>query len=167
MNENTIPTPSALAASPRSLKGCPSKVVATELPVPGIFNKIADISPPDVPPMYSAHSIEKASTGSMPKVSGKQSATPSVAVMPGSAPKRIPSAVPSNIMTMLPNVLTSIRPSRNNCIHTPLELEADYPAGSMTLKAFTKAAYITMEKIIEISAIETGFLFSPGAKSMI
>jgi len=49
--ENTTPTPSALAPSPFSIIGPPSKVVAIEDGVPGILSRIAEIRPPEVAPM--------------------------------------------------------------------------------------------------------------------
>ena len=51
-NEKKMPTPSAFGASPLSAIGRPSKQVATEAGVPGIFRRIAEISPPLVPPIY-------------------------------------------------------------------------------------------------------------------
>ena len=51
INELNIPTPSALPASPFSASGLPSNVVAIEAGVPGIFSKIAETNPPDVPPI--------------------------------------------------------------------------------------------------------------------
>jgi len=45
-----MPMPKALPPSPFSAIGPPSKVVATEEGVPGIFNKIAEIRTPEVPP---------------------------------------------------------------------------------------------------------------------
>jgi len=51
-NENKMPTPKALSACPLSASGLPSKQVATEEGVPGILSKIAEIKPPDIPPIY-------------------------------------------------------------------------------------------------------------------
>ena len=51
MKENTTPVPSAFAASPFFAIGAPSKQVAIEEEVPGIFNRIAEINPPDIPPI--------------------------------------------------------------------------------------------------------------------
>ena len=61
-----MPTPNALPASPRSAIGAPSKVVATEEGVPGIFSRMAEIRPPEVPPTYSPISIPIPFTGDMP-----------------------------------------------------------------------------------------------------
>ena len=58
MKENTTPTPSALTPSPFIIIGPPSKVVATDAGVPGIFSRIAEINPPEVPPMYNATSSD-------------------------------------------------------------------------------------------------------------
>ena len=49
--ENTIPRPRAFIASPFFAIGCPSKQVAIEDAVPGMFSKIAEIRPPEIPPM--------------------------------------------------------------------------------------------------------------------
>ena len=49
--ENTIPTPRAFIASPFFAIGCPSKQVAMEDAVPGIFSRIAEIRPPEIPPI--------------------------------------------------------------------------------------------------------------------
>ena len=46
--------------------GEPSKVVATEEGVPGIFSRMAEIRPPEVPPTYSPISMPMPSTGDMP-----------------------------------------------------------------------------------------------------
>ena len=51
IKENTIETDSAFHASPLSAIGPPSNTVATEAGVPGIFKRIADINPPDIPPI--------------------------------------------------------------------------------------------------------------------
>ncbi len=49
--ENTIPKPRAFIASPFFAMGWPSKVVAMEEAVPGMFSRIAEIRPPEIPPM--------------------------------------------------------------------------------------------------------------------
>ena len=56
--ENTTPVPRALAACPFSAMGRPSKQVATEEGVPGMFSRMAEIRPPEMPPMYRATSME-------------------------------------------------------------------------------------------------------------
>ena len=43
--------PSAFPASPLRAIGDPSKVVAIEAGVPGILRRIAEIKPPDIPPI--------------------------------------------------------------------------------------------------------------------
>src|SRR5690625_2891277 len=58
MAENTIPTPIAFPASPFKAIGLPSKQVAIEEGVPGILSKIAEINPPEIPPIYKATNIE-------------------------------------------------------------------------------------------------------------
>ena len=52
--ENTMPTPRAFPAWPFSASGRPSRQVAIEAGVPGIFSRMAEISPPEMPPMYRA-----------------------------------------------------------------------------------------------------------------
>ena len=49
---NTMPTPRALAPCPFIVSGWPSKQVATEEGVPGMCIRIAEIRPPEIPPMY-------------------------------------------------------------------------------------------------------------------
>ena len=49
--ENTMPSPSAFIASPFFAIGCPSKQVAIDDAVPGIFRRIAEIKPPEIPPI--------------------------------------------------------------------------------------------------------------------
>ena len=56
--ENTTPVPNALPASPLSAMGFPSKQVATEEGVPGMLSRMAEIRPPEMPPMYRAMSME-------------------------------------------------------------------------------------------------------------
>ena len=51
MNEYRIPTPNARPASPFSAIGPPSNTVEIDEGVPGIFRSIAEMSPPDIPPM--------------------------------------------------------------------------------------------------------------------
>jgi hypothetical protein len=49
--EKTIPAPRAFPASPFFAMGLPSKHVATEDGVPGMFRRMADMSPPEMPPI--------------------------------------------------------------------------------------------------------------------
>ena len=49
----------ALAAFPWQVIGYPSNVVGTDAGVPGIFSKIAVISPPDTPPIYIPNRRER------------------------------------------------------------------------------------------------------------
>ena len=46
-----MPVARALPASPRRVMGVPSKQVAMEDGVPGMFSNIADKSPPEIPPV--------------------------------------------------------------------------------------------------------------------
>ena len=52
--EKTIPTPKAFPANPFLANGCPSRQVAMDAGVPGMFSRIAEISPPEIPPIYNA-----------------------------------------------------------------------------------------------------------------
>ena len=69
--------------------------VAAAAGVPGVFMSIAVMEPPYMPPQYIAMSRTIAVTGSIVKVSGSASATPIVAVRPGSAPMMIPTIIPA------------------------------------------------------------------------
>jgi len=91
--------------------GPPSNTVATEEGVPGIFNKIAEINPPDVPPTSMAINIAIPLRGLIEKVKGRQSATPIVEVKPGIAPKIIPSTTPKNIIPIVCTFKTDVNPS--------------------------------------------------------
>ena len=51
MREENMAIPRALPAWPFLAMGLPSKVVATEEGVPGMFSRMAEISPPEMPPM--------------------------------------------------------------------------------------------------------------------
>ena len=57
-----LPGPSVGATENAMLAaiGAPSKVVASEEGVPGILSRIAEINPPEIPPMYSAISTHTA-----------------------------------------------------------------------------------------------------------
>lgn len=101
INEKTTPTPSALPPSPLSANGRPSKQVAIEEGVPGIFNKIADTKPPDIPPIYKATKEAIPMVVGIEKVIGSIIAMAIVAVSPGIAPKIIPMPVHKKINTML------------------------------------------------------------------
>ena len=57
--------PRALPASPLLAMGLPSKQVATEEGVPGMFSRMAEIRPPEMPPMYRAISMEMPSEAAM------------------------------------------------------------------------------------------------------
>ena len=97
MAEYKIPAPSAFPASPLSAIGPPSNTVAMEEGVPGIFNKIAEINPPEIPPMYSPISNEIPLVGSRPKDKGRNRTTAMVADSPGMDPKMIPTTTPRQI----------------------------------------------------------------------
>ena len=57
-SEKVTPVPRAFAPRPFSAIGLPSKQVATDDGVPGIFKSIAEIRPPEIPPIYNATSID-------------------------------------------------------------------------------------------------------------
>ena len=58
---NTTPTPRALAACPFLTMGWPSKQVATLEGVPGMCSRMAEMRPPEMPPINSAISRVMAS----------------------------------------------------------------------------------------------------------
>ena len=68
--------------------------------VPGIFNKIAAIRPPDMAPMYKAMRRLNPSLASIANVSGRNRETAIVADKPGMAPKIIPITVKHNMTSM-------------------------------------------------------------------
>ena len=53
MTEEKIANLSARLASPRLAMGWPSIAVAAASGVPGLFNRIAGIAPPEVPPLLT------------------------------------------------------------------------------------------------------------------
>ena len=140
---------SALPASPRAAIGCPSKQVATDAGVPGILSRIAEIRPPDVPPIYRASSSEMPSIGDMPKVTGRNRATPMVTVRPGMAPTMMPTIVPLTMSAMTFRVRTERMPEII-MMGIPASDQPRMPAGSMTWNTRTKSKYATAE---EMSAI--------------
>src|SRR5699024_9678885 len=107
----------ALLAYPFCDIGYPSNVVAIEEGVPGIFISVAEINPPDIPPIYNPIKREKPTIGSIPKVIGKHNAIAIVALRPGIAPKVIPNNTPavniSNVYKL--NILEN--PVNNNSIN--------------------------------------------------
>ena len=82
-NEKKMPVPSALAPSPLRAMGAPSKAVTIEAGVPGMFSRIEETRPPEMPPMYSAISKAMARLSLIAKVMGRQIVTAMVAVRPG------------------------------------------------------------------------------------
>ena len=113
-NEKKMPVPSAFAPSPLRAMGAPSNAVTIEAGVPGIFSRIEETRPPEIPPMYSAISSAMALLSLIAKVIGRQMVTAIVAVSPGIAPKILPIRVPAATSTMLsgsPNTME--KPSIN------------------------------------------------------
>ncbi len=100
-NEKTIPRPRAFPACPFSAIGWPSKVVAIDAAVPGIFIKIADIRPPENPPIYTPISNASPSDITILKVIGKNNAIAIVVERPGIAPKIRPTMTPPSINATL------------------------------------------------------------------
>ena len=101
-----MPTPSALPASPFSAMGPPSKTVEMEDGVPGIFSKMAEIRPPEMPPMYRPTSRARPLVTSMLKVRGRNRTTAMVADRPGMEPKMMPIMVPNQMSTRQEGVRT-------------------------------------------------------------
>ena len=107
MKENTMPAPKALAACPLATMGAPSRQVATELGVPGILIRMAEIRPPEIAPMYRLISRHMVLVLSIVKTMDMNTEMASVALMPGIAPKTIPTAVPRTISRRQPGVMTA------------------------------------------------------------
>ncbi len=140
MKENTTPVPSAFPASPLSAIGFPSKQVATEEGVPGIFSRMAEIRPPEIPPMYSAISMEMPCEEVTEYVTGRNMTTAIVAVRPGIEPKMIPTMVPSATRAMVSGWSTAVKPSKTivspYLSYRPKMLRM--PTGSSTLSRYRK-----------------------------
>src|SRR5699024_1951837 len=83
VNDAIIDIPSALPACPFCAIGYPSNVVEILDGVPGRFNRIAGIIPPETPPIYRPMSNAIPLLASIPNVIGKQIATAIVAVRQG------------------------------------------------------------------------------------
>ena len=97
MNEYRMPTPNARPASPFSAIGPPSKTVEIEDGVPGILRRIAEIKPPEIPPMYKPTRRAIPLVASRLNVIGRKRTTAIVALRPGTDPKIIPIIVPAQI----------------------------------------------------------------------
>jgi len=95
--EVRIPTPNALPASPLSAMGPPSNTVAIEEAVPGILSRIAEINPPEIPPIYRPTNSEIPFIGSMPNDIGKNKIIAMEADRPGIEPNTIPTITPAKI----------------------------------------------------------------------
>ena len=89
-----MPTPSAFPASPLSAIGPPSNTVEMEDGVPGIFSRMAEISPPEIPPSYKPTRSEIPFIGVIPKDIGRNRTTAIVADRPGIEPNMIPTITP-------------------------------------------------------------------------
>ena len=111
MNENTIPIPKAFPASPLSTIGYPSKVVAMEAAVPGIFNSIAEIKPPEAPPINNPIIIATPFTASNVYVIGRHKATAIAVFNPGTAPNIIPKITPEVIKKTVWTEKTEAKPA--------------------------------------------------------
>src|SRR5699024_10675573 len=83
---------SALPASPFLVIGYTSNVAAVADPQPGVFSKIELLEPPYIAPKYIETIKINALTGSIPKVTGINTAT----AVAGPNPGNIPTTVPKN-----------------------------------------------------------------------
>ena len=117
-NEKKMPVPSALAPSPLRAMGAPSKAVTIEAGVPGMFSRIEETRPPEIPPMYRAISRAMARLSLIAKVMGRQIVTAMVAVRPGMAPKMVPIRVPTATRTTLNGSLRTMEKPSINIICT-------------------------------------------------
>ena len=81
--------------------GYPSSVVITAAGVPGIRSNVALINPPLTAPTYMPINSTSADTGSISKVKGNANAMSIVPVKPGTAPTKIPKAVPTRTAPIL------------------------------------------------------------------
>ena len=86
--------------------GYPSRVVATDAGVPGVFKRIAEMDPPYIAPQYIPRSIRIPPTPWKANVSGNKSAIPMFTESPGIAPIRIPAPVQKIRPARLPIVNT-------------------------------------------------------------
>ena len=71
--------------------------MATQEAVPGIFSSMAEIRPPEIPPMYRPMSREMPFIGSMPKDMGRNRIIAMEADRPGIEPNTIPMMTPTKI----------------------------------------------------------------------
>ena len=100
-NDEAFATKMAKPPLPCLASGCPSMAVAAEAGVPGMFSRMADWQPPEMAPMYTPTRISTASGPSMLYVRPVSSATPMVAVRPGSMPNTRPRPT-DRISAMMP-----------------------------------------------------------------
>ena len=131
-----MPAPKALAACPLAAMGAPSKQVATELGVPGILIRMAEIRPPEIAPMYRLISRHMVLVLSMVKTMDMNTEMASVALMPGIAPKTIPTAVPRTISRRQPGVMTAWNAALKYSISPPPYLKM--PMGILALNMYVK-----------------------------
>jgi len=96
-----VDIPSALPASPLRFMGYPSKVVAAELAVPGVFIKIAVIDPPYMAPQNTPRSIKTPDSPCIFNVRGIIIDNPIIEESPGIEPTKIPIKQPKNIIKRL------------------------------------------------------------------
>ena len=107
-----------MAPSPLRAMGAPSKAVTIEAGVPGMFSRIEETRPPEIPPMYRAISRAMARLSLIAKVMGRQIVTAMVAVRPGMAPKMVPIRVPTATRTTLNGSLRTMEKPSINIICT-------------------------------------------------
>jgi len=101
-NEAEIPIINASPGFPFFIAiGYPSNVVATADGVPGIPNRIAEIKPPDKPPIYTPTMVAMPHIGVIAKVKGSVRTIAIVIVKPGIEPAIIPAITPTHILNKM------------------------------------------------------------------
>tara|TARA_A100000164_G_scaffold361693_1_gene376782 strand:- start:355 stop:891 length:537 start_codon:yes stop_codon:yes gene_type:complete len=102
---------SAFLPLPFFVKGGPSKVVATDAPVPGNETSIAGIEPPNIPPLYTPIKNGIPTNGSIKKEIGNTIAIAIRVVKPGNAPTKSPINRPKAITN---KIFKKLPPPNNN-----------------------------------------------------
>ncbi len=104
-----------------------------------MFRRIAEMRPPEIPPIYTATSTFIPSEGGMLNVRGRNRATAIDALRPGIDPKIIPTATPA-IMRSNDVGSHTLRAAAPNCDKAPIMSTSYYsvkiPDGSTILKPY-------------------------------
>ena len=103
-----------------------------------MLRRIAEMRPPEIPPMYTATSTFIPSDELIENVSGKKSATAIDALRPGIDPKIIPTATPA-IMSSNEVGSQTLSAAAPNCDKAPIictSYNEKIPAGSTILKPY-------------------------------